>query len=452
MRFFFRSSVLDILKLSFPIILAQLGNVLLGLTDTIMLGQFGKKELAAVGIANQIFFLISIIGMGIMTALTPIIAASKGASNKKECGEFLRSGIELSFIISTALCIMILFISANFEILHQDPDINLIAARYLKILAPSVFPMLLFLALKHFNDGLSFSKPAMVITFIGVAFNFFLNWIFIFGNFSFPALGATGAAIATLIARILMALLLVLYIFKNASIKIYLPPLISTYNTKPVIKKLLKLGFPTGFQIFFEVGAYTGAAIITGWISLEALAAHQIIMGIIALCYMIATGISVAGSVKVAQSFGQGNIELIKKNGILAISTAGAFMLISSLILFLFHDPIISIFTDDPQISRIASQIFIIMIMFQVLNGLQVTGTGVLKGVEDIRSTALFTLLAYWFIGLPLCYFLAVRLNFALEGIWEGLLIALALSLSFVLIKFYTLVQSNKVRNYKSNL
>ncbi|WMJ72345.1 MATE family efflux transporter [Cytophagaceae bacterium ABcell3] len=423
-----RKAAIDILKLSFPIILAQLGNVLLGLTDTVMLGQYGKTELAAVGIANQIFFVTSVIGMGVMTALTPIIATSKGANKKSECGEFLRSGIELSLIISFVVAAFLIILSANFGIFGQEEAINYSAAKYLRIVGISMFPMLLFLALKHFNDGLSFSNPAVIITLAGVILNGFLNWVLIFGNITFPALGATGAGIATLFTRLFMALLLVIVVFRSPSIKVYLPPLISQFNTVPVIKKLLKLGLPTGFQIFFEVGAYAVAAVMTGWISLSALAAHQIAMGVIAIFYMVATGISVAGSVRVAHYFGQKKQDLIRKNGIVTIAMTGTVMVLTGLFLLYFNKSIFSFFTNDQTIITITSDILIIIIFFQLYNGLQATATGILRSVEDVKSSAYLTMIVYWVVGIPLAYFLGVHFQQSLKGVWQGLLVALIIT------------------------
>lgn len=448
----FRSTAQEIIKLSFPIILGQLANVLLGLTDTIMLGQYGKAELAAVGISNQIFFVVSVIGMGVMTALTPIIAASKGASNKKECGEFLRSGIELSFFISLVVCILVILISANFEILRQEASVNRIAGKYLRIMGVSVFPMLLFLALKHFTDGLSYSRPAVIITFIGVGINFILNWILIYGNLSFPALGATGAGIATLAARIIMALLLVITVFYSSSLKLYLPPLISTYNTVPVIKKLIRLGFPTGLQIFFETGTYALAAVFIGWISVNALAAHQIAMGIVAVFYMIASGVSAAGSVKVANAFGQKDPEAIKRNGTMAIIVAGGFMTLNGLSLIIFNQSIFSLFTTDTSVQAMISDILKIIILFQLVNGIQVASTGVLRAIEDVKPIALLTLLTYWVIGIPLAYLLSIKSHMGLKGVWVGLLVALIINAIFVLARTLSSISETSSHYYSPEL
>jgi multidrug resistance protein, MATE family len=441
-----------LIRLSFPIILAQLGNVLLGITDTIMLGQFGQVQLAAVGLANQLFFLVTVIGMGIMTALTPIIATSRGAENKKECGEFLRSGIELSLIISMIVFVILIFLSVNFDILHQSPLINRIAGKYLRIVAVSVFPMLLFLAMKHFNDGLSYTKPVVIITLIGVLLNLVLDWIFIFGKFTFPPMGAAGAAIATVITRIVMAMMLVVVIFRSDYVSHYLPPLVSTYKTQPIIKKLLKMGFPTGLQIFFEVAAYTTATILAGWVSLSALAAHQIGMGLIALSYMVATGLCVAGSIKVGHAFGKGNKEEIKVLGISSIGVSMLFMVITSLLLLIFRDKLLHIFTHEKDVINTSISVFMVFVVFQLLNGIQATTLGILRGIQDVSFPAVFTLFAYWMIAIPVGYLMVFRYHFDLKGVWIGMLCGLAISVGILCLRFFYNIKNDKIKNYKSEV
>src|SRR6478609_8967626 len=215
---FYKSYLSKTIQLSLPIILGQLGSVMMGLTDTIMLGAVGKNEVAAIGVANQVYFLFTVLGMGTLGALAPMVASSKGASNKNECGEFLRSGIEMGFLISVVLCIVMSMIGENFQIFGQPAHITDMVREYLRILNISTIPLMLFLAVKQYSDGLSLAKPAMVITLAAVLLNVFFNWVLIYGHLTFPALGIKGAAIGTLLARFAMALMLVFYVFRS---KIY---------------------------------------------------------------------------------------------------------------------------------------------------------------------------------------------------------------------------------------
>lgn len=448
----FFSSGRSIIRLSVPIILAQMGNVLLGLTDTIMLGQYGKAELAAVGFANQIFFLIVSVGLGIMTALTSLIASSKGAENAKQCGEFLRSGIEVSLIIGTGLMITIMVVSLNLGLFGQTEVVNDIGGKYLRIIGVSVFPMLLFLALKHFSDGLSYSKPAMLITFIGVVLNIFLNWVFIYGSLTFPSLGATGAGIATLITRFIMAFLLVLVIFNSSFLRVYLPPLVSTYKTKPIIIKLFRLGLPTGIQLFFEVAGYAVSTIMAGWIGLTALAAHQIGMGIVALSYVISTGLCVAVSIQIGHAYGKRNFEAIKTRGFSSLSVSLIFMGTTSIFLFILQEPVIRLFSLEEDVLMYAKSIFILLIVYQFINGVQATLVGILRGIHDVDFPAAFTLGAYCLFALPVSYILVVKYDFSLPGIWIALLGGVILSSSAFIIRFISSLIKRKIKNYESDI
>lgn len=439
---------IDIIKLSLPIIIGQVGSVLMGLTDTIMLGKVGMEEVAAVGVANQIFFLFTVIGMGTIAALAPMVAGAKGASNKRECGEYLRSGIELGFLLSAALCLIMAFISENFYLFGQSEKITSMVQHYLRVLNISIIPLMLFLAIKQFSDGLAYTKPAMYITLGAVLLNVFLNWVFIFGNLTFPGMGIKGAAVATLLARIIMALALVVYVFRSKKLVEYMPPLVSTFNTKPVLIKLLKVGLPGGMQLFFEVGSFAGAAVFAGWLGTKDLAAHQIVLGLAALTYMISAGLSVAGAVKVANAFGEHNRRKMFRLGTSALAAVCTFMLIAAAMFVVFNEEIIALFIQDPSVVYTASSILIIAGLFQVSDGIQAVALGILKGIEDVNVPTWITLTAYWFISLPAGYILAFHYGMGIKGIWFGLLTGLTFAALILASRFFLLVRNGRVKKY----
>lgn len=438
------------LQLSFPIMLAQVGSVLMGITDTLMLGNIGKEAVAASGVANQIYFLFTVLGMGTIAVIAPMIATSKGAQNDKECGEILRTGIELGFLISIFLCLVMILIGENFEWFQQPTAITALVKPYLRILTISTIPFMLFLALKQFSDGLSLTKPAMVITLIAVMINVALNWLLIYGNWSLPALGIRGAAIATLISRILMALMLVVYVFRNKAYKAFMPPLISTFNTFPLIMKILKVGLPGGLQLFFEVGAFAGAALLVGWIGTDELAAHQIVLGLAALTYMMSAGISVSGSIRVGKAFGEGNRIMIKQMGSSALFLVAVFMLFSCLMFIFLNEELILLFIHDEQVVYTAASVLVIAGLFQFSDGIQVVALGILRGIEDVNVPTIITLLSYWAIGLPIGYFLGFVSNMGIRGVWFGLLAGLTTSAVLLTLRFYILVNKGKTKVYEA--
>jgi MATE family multidrug resistance protein len=445
-----RKDFIHTLQLSFPIILGQVGSVLMGISDTLMLGNISKEAVAASGIGNQIYFLFTVLGMGTIAAMAPMIATSKGAKNDKECGEILRTGIELGFLISIVICSIMFVISENFQWFHQPPAITTLVQSYLRILTVSTIPFMLFLALKQFSDGLSFTKPAMVITLIAVLLNIGLNWILIYGHFSFPAMGIKGAAISTLVSRIMMALMMVVYVFRQKSYTSFLPPLISTFNTFPLIVKILKVGLPGGLQLFFEVGAFAGAAILVGWIGTDELAAHQIVLGLAALTYMMSAGISVSGSIRVGNAFGQGDKMKIKQTGLSAIFLVGIFMLCSCLIFIIYNEELVLLFIKDHSVVYTAASVLMIAGLFQFSDGVQVVALGILRGIEDVNIPTVITLLAYWIVGLPVGYILGFVFNLGIQGIWIGLLIGLTTSAILLTSRFYILVNKDRTKTYQA--
>jgi MATE family multidrug resistance protein len=444
----FNSYLKNLLKLSFPIVLGQIGSVLMGITDMIMLGHIGKSEVAAAGVANQVYFLFMVFGLGTMAVVTPLVASSKSAGKERDCGEILRTGIELGFILSIFLTVVLILISENFYIFQQPEEVTIIAKKYLRIIAVSNIPLFLFVALKQFSDGLSLTKPSMYITIGAVIINIFFNWVFIYGHLTFPAMGAFGAGLATLLSRMLMALALVIYIFRNQLYKGFLPNLVSTFNTRPVIVKILKMGIPSGLQMFMEIAAFTSTSIFVGWLGTEYLAAHQIVLGISALTYTLATGLSVAGSIKIATAFGVGRKDEIIIWSKYTLLTIFIIMSMFGIFLYIFKESIIYLFINENNVVLMAMPILVIAAVFQVFDGLQVAGVSMLRSVEDVNIPTAVTIICYLCIGLPCSYIFAFNLDLGLTGIWLGMLVGILLSTIFLNVRFYILLNQKKNNTY----
>ncbi|MCS6823231.1 MAG: MATE family efflux transporter [Cytophagaceae bacterium] len=440
----FKNYLKQFFKLSIPAILGQIGAVLMGITDMVMLGNVSKTELAAVGVANQIYFMFLVFGLGIMAALAPLVAATKGANKNTDCGELLRAGIEISFIVSIVLSMILYVFCENFHIFNQPYEIEVIAKRYLKMLTISTIPYLLFIAIKQYSDGLHLTKSSMYITLAGIIVNGLLNYVFIYGLFSLPPSGALGAGIATLFTRILMALSFVVYVFKNDVYKKFLPNLISTFNTMPVIMKVLKTGIPSGFQMLFEVTTFSVITIMVGWIGTEYLAAHQILIGLVAIVYTISAGFSIAGSINVATALGKKDkLAIIRwsKFTIIIISISTAVLTVS---LAWFREPIVSLFIHEHEVICIVFETFKIMCLLLMIDVFQTTSIGLLRSLEDVKSSSYVTLLAYFLLGTLLSYYLTFIYDMKLYGIWIGISIGGLLSNVILWIRYFYLLSSLK--------
>jgi MATE family multidrug resistance protein len=307
---------------------------------------------------------------------------------------------------------------------------------FLLIITASLIPLMVFQTFKQFVEGLSQTKQAMFITIAANLVNVFLNWLFIWGNWGFPELGFLGAAWATLISRILMMVLMGAYVLYS---KRYADFGLRIFRFKPnwtLCKRVLKIGIPTGFQFIFEVSAFSAAAIMMGWIGVNALAGHQIALNLASISYMMATGLATAGMIRVSHYVGKEDYKGMREAGMVAFGMVATFMFVCALLFFLLRFFLPTLYIDDPQVISLAASLLVLAGLFQLSDGIQVVGLGVLRGLEDVKVPTIVTFLAYWGLGLPLGYLLAFKLGFAEKGIWIGLLIGLTLTAGMLLYRF----------------
>lgn len=421
--------------MSVPIIIAQLGLVLMGVIDTIMVGRIGAAELAASGVSNSVFFLIAVVGSGALSMVSPLVAGSRSKKGKIESpGNILKSAQVAGFILAILTVIVMIVLALNFHWFRQEETVEKLAASYLLIIAVSVFPMYYFWAGKQFTDGMGDVRISMLITLVGLVANTFLNWIFIFGNFGFPAMGLNGAGIGTLLARIIMAVLTFGAIHSSGRFQEFLE---HTRVRKKLVIKIFRLGIPSGMQYFFEVAAFSGAAILAGWISVASLAAHQIAINLASITYMIAAGFSAAGAIRVGNARGIQSSSGVIKAGTAAILLSFLYMSMMALIFISFRQFLVALYIEDVEVASIASGLLVIAAFFQLSDGVQVAGLGILRGVYDVYIPTAITLFAYWIVGIPLGYYLSDSQAMGVEGIWYGLLIGLTFSAILLVLRFY---------------
>lgn len=452
LRRLYRTDIQTTLRISLPIIVAQLGIVMMGVADTIQVGNLGAAPVAASGIGNHVFILIAIIGLGTLSVVAPQVAAAHSRGDNQECNLLLRAGIRLGLGIGIVLCLIILFISLHFNIFLQTPEVESMTIPYLQILGISVIPLLLFTSIKQFSDGLAYTRISMVITLIGLAINIILNWLLIEGNLGFPAWGLNGSAISTLIARIGMAVMIGVYVFRSPLFGNFVMRPAKGYSFAPLISKLLKLGLPGGLQLFFEVGAFAGAAIIAGWLGTVPLAAHEISINLASVTYMVAAGIGSAGAIRVGQAYGAGNQAKIIRAGTISLLLAIVFMATTCVIFLTLNTLLVELYIQDQEVIQVAATLVIIGGFFQLSDGIQVVGLGILRGIEDVYMPTIIALFAYWVIGLPLGYVLGFTFNMNVQGIWLGLLAGLTVSAILLTFRFYTLSYKIKQKKTQSML
>jgi multidrug resistance protein, MATE family len=420
--------------LAYPVMLSQLGQVSVGVADSMMVGRLGALPLAAASLGNSIFFVLMMFGIGISMGITPLVSVAEGKGKVKRISRLFTHGLWINLATSILLTVIVLGLSQGLYFLNQPEDVVALAIPYMLIITASLIPMMVFQTFKQMAEGLSQTKQAMYITIFCNLINIFLNWVLIWGY-----LGLNGAGLATLISRILMMVLMGAYILFSKRYQIYQFSLSIRNASLPMIYRILKIGVPTGFQFIFEVSAFSAAAIMMGWIGVNALAGHQIALNLASISYMMATGLATAGMIRVSNQIGKGNPKAMQEAGMVVFGMVIVFMF-SAAVLFIaarFYLP--TLYIDDSEVIALSASLLIIAGLFQLSDGVQVVGLGVLRGMEDVKVPTLVTLMAYWVLGLPLGYLFAFEFGMAEKGIWYGLLIGLSITAVILIYRFHSL-------------
>ena len=424
------------IKLAYPVIIGQLGIVMMGVVDSLMVGKLGPAPLAAASLGNGMTFIILIIGIGLSLAVTPLVAIAVGAGKFEDCGIYFRQSLLVNSVFSVLISLGIFFGAELLQYFDQPLEVETQAVSYMRIIGLSSVPLMLFQTYKQFIEGLSVMRPAMIITLVANLVNAFANWIFIFGNLGFPALELDGAGWATFASRVFMAFGLLIYVMNKNSFHKYDVSFHFRSINWPVIKKILSLGLPSGFQYFFEVGAFSFAVIMVGWLGTNQLAAHQIAINLAAISFMAVLGISVAGSIRVGNAVGMKDIAETRKAGFTALLLGASVMLFSGLIFIVFRNFLPTLYVNNEIVISYASSLLIIAALFQLSDGIQAVGIGILRGLTDVKIPTAITFIAYWIVGLPVGYLLAFNLDYGVQGVWVGLLLGLTTSAILLTIRF----------------
>ena len=443
------------LLLALPIVGSQVGHTLVHMADSIIVGHFtDTTQLASVSLVNSIFILIMVIGLGISYGLTPLIAQENGRQNYAECGKLLSNSLIINVLIGIFLyCIVHFGVLLVIDHLNQTPSVVSYAKPYLGLLSVSIIPLLVFQTFKQFAEGLGFTKQAMFVSIWGNVLNITLGIIFVKGLFGIKPMGVSGVGLSTLIDRTLMAVVMAIYVLRSKHFKKYLTDFKATLIDKVRAFKLIKIGAPVAMQYSFEISAFSGAAILIGTIGAVEQAAHQIAIGLAAMTYMMASGIASAATVKTGNNFGKNNFNDLRKSAIASYHVILLFMSCTAIIFMLANNLLPFIYTSDLKVVAIASQLVIIAGFFQLFDGTQVVGLGVLRGIGDVNIPTFITFLAYWVVGIPVGYVLGFHFGLGVNGIWYGLTLGLLTASILLFLRFQNKTRAlNVVVNGNPNL
>jgi len=423
------------IKLATPVVLAQAGQMLVNLADTVMVGQVGTMPLAAASFANSIFINVMVFGIGISYALTPLVGKAFGAKDTEKCAYWFQQGIYANLIIGILLSVFAAAIIFAMPYMGQDEGVAQAAIPYYLLLVLSIIPQQIFNTYKQFAEGLSNTKIAMVITIGANILNVFLNYIFIYGHFGAPALGLIGAGIGTLVSRVMMAA-----VFAYLSRQL---PLFKTYRTikiagfaKQAFAKIWKLGLPIGLQFVIEVFAFSLGSIMMGWINAVSLAAHQIVLSMASVTYMMSSGLASATTIKVSIFRGQKDYPTIKYSAFASLHIVLVFMTLMGILFLSMRYFLPALFIDEMEVIEVAAGLMLVAGLFQIFDGVQVVALGILRGFEDVVMPVIGAGIAYWCISLPVSYLVTFTFDVGPIGIWIGYLVGLASAGAFLLVRF----------------
>ncbi len=414
----------------------SLGHLLVGLIDDIMVGRLGPVELAASSLGNSLVFIALSIGIGFSLAITPLIAESDGEGDVEKGRGIFQHGIILSIVLGIAMVIMLFLLKPVLYHLDQPEEVVILAIPYYEIVALSMLPLMIFQGFKQFADGLSETKYSMYATIITNVVNVFLNFMLIYGLWIFPRLELVGAALGTLISRIVMVIFLFLVLKHKQKFAVYMNRLKFSELKSSIFIKITKLGLPTALQMLFEVGLFSASVLLAGTFGAFPQAANQIALKMSSTTFMIAVGIGAAATIRVGNQKGLGNYLELRR---IAFSNFFLILIVMSIFtvgFIMLKDILPWMFTDNLEVIGIASSLLIVAAIFQLSDGVQAVILGALRGLQDVNVPSVLTFIAYWIIGFPVCIYLGKILDLGTIGIWIGLLTALTSSAIMLFLRF----------------
>lgn len=426
-------------KLSGPIVIGQLGQNLITLADTIMVGALGSVALGASAFAGSIFVVFLIFAFGILAPVTALIAKAEGQENYPRGGVLLHHSVGIALAISGALIALLYILMSQLHRFGQTQEVLDLALPFFEIILWSLLPSLLYQTYKQFTDGIGKTKVGMSVMIFGVIFNVVGNALLINGLWGFPKLGLNGAAWATLIARSLMALMMIFYVHFHPTFKKYLSERWTHRFDFYLTKSLIRLGLPTGMTYIFEVGAFSAAAVMMGWFGASPLAAHQITISLASMTFLVTLGVGIAASIRVGYEIGRDDRAQARFAGLTAIAIGAAYMAVCGVLFMALRWRLPKIYVQDLDVISLAAGLFVIVALFQIFDGIQAVSIGALRGMSDTQIPSVIAFFAYWVIGLPSGYFLAFHAGVGPLGVWIGLLIALVFASALLTLRFHIL-------------
>lgn len=417
------------LNLAYPVVIGQLGQIMVSVADSIMVGKFlGTIPLAAISLAVSVLIIPMVFAIGVAYGLTPLIAGADGEENPAKATKYFKNGLVLNSILGLIIYGLIALFAEGAHLLGQDERVVSEALPYIHVVGFSIVPMMSFFAFKQFAEGLSDTKAAMRVSLAANFLNVLLNYPLITGWGPFPELGLIGAAVSTLITRFLMLGGMALYIRKKEKFALYWSFWRDSEVNWPTIKEILDIGVPSGLQYVFEAGAFAMSGVIVGMIGPVQQAAHQIALNIASVSYMMVSGLGAAATIRMGNQLGRKDYPMLRLAGQSLFHLTFFFMVVTMTLLILLRNFLPQFYSSDPEVLQYTAVLMVAAGIFQMPDGMQATALGALRGIKDVNIPTIVAFVAYWMIAVPLGYVLGIQFDQGPLGVWIGLTAGLVIA------------------------
>lgn len=429
-----------LLALMFPILGTQLAQTGMGVVDTVVAGMAGTVDLAAIAIGSSIWIPIVLMMSGIMAAVTPLVAHAKGAKDTQASAKILQQGLYLSLIIGL-LCMALLLVATRpvMELMQVSPEIMRPTEDYLFYMAIGLPAVSIYQAFRSYNEAINITKPITAIAVISLLLNIPLNMMFVLGFGPIKAMGGVGCGLASLIIFVLGALAIAIFTITSRFHQKVKP---LKHLVKPDVKymsHIASIGFPIGLAIFVETSLFCVIALLIARLGPDVVAAHQITLNISSLLFMVPLSLAYALTVLVGQSLGKSDPLLSRAIWKNALLCSLLFSGLNALFLLALREPIVNLYSQDPNVTSLAAYLLIFAALYQLSDGIQVGAAGALRGYKDTFVTLILTTISFWLVGLPLGYYLGLSQHAPLgaEGFWIGLVVGLSVNAVLLLLRLW---------------
>ncbi len=438
----YRQEIRPTLALALPIIVGQVSQMLMGVTDSVMIGHAGTIPLAASSFGGTVFGIFYVIGIGMMVPVSIFVSRAHGANRPEDAGEYLRHGVVIAIAFGALETLVLYFLSTRLADFRQPTEVVAIVRPFFLLIGVSITPVLLYLVVRQFAEAMGRPWVPMIVMLGGVGLNAALNWIFIYGHWGVPALGLTGAGISTLTSRTLGALIIFAWVRADRTTRLGWPRHWFAPLSWPRLREMLHVAIPAAGMLGFESSAFSFSTIMVGWLGAIPLAAHQIALTCASFSFMFPLGLSMAAGMRVSRAVGAGERHRLQPIAFTAMALSVAMTGTFGLAFGLAGHAISTWFVHDAPVVAMAAQLLIVAGLFQLFDGWQVNGAASLRGITDVKVPAIITFAAYWVISLPVGYLLGIRGPLGALGIWIGIAGGLAFAAIFLAVRFARLTRT----------